>query len=492
MSLRARLLVGMALIVVVLASVGLAVTRATEANLVRQVDQQLDRAVPKVRERYKGRPGPGDADDQVSASGASSLYVGTVSQGVLVTLSLPELTEDQATAPDLTAAEARARVGEGAFTVGADGSDLRYRVIVRATGDGDFEVYASPLEDVDATTHRLIAFEVAASAGIVAVLGLVTFWVLRLGVRPVKQMTATAAAIGSGDLSRRIPESAAGTEAGELGVALNQMLGRIEESFDERARSEDRLRQFVADASHELRTPVTTIRGYAELYRVGGLRGEADLDGAMRRTEQEAIRMGALVEDLLNLARLDQGRPLHLQPVDLSALVADAARDAGAVEPRRPITVHAPTPVPIVGDDAMLRQIVANLVANARVHTPPDTPIHLRAGLAGDRAVVEVADEGPGMSPEVAARAFERFYRADPARTRHTGGSGLGLSIVAASAAAHGGEATLDSAPGRGTTVRLTLPILPVVGAPSPGAAGGGERIAMKGVEDGQRGAPSR
>ena len=470
MSLRARLLVGMALVVLVLAGVGLAVTRVTEANLVRQVDQQLDRAVPKVRQRNdgNGRPGGGGDDQIVPGSGPSALYVGIIyrDSAVLVTVSLPELTQDQAAAPSLTVAQAEERSGQGAFTVGSEASALRYRALVRSAGDGGVYVYALPLEDVDATTHRLVVFEVAASAGIVAVLGLVTFWVLRLGVRPVKQMTATAAAIGRGDLSRRIPESAAGTEAGELGVALNQMLGRIEESFDERARSESRLRQFVADASHELRTPVTTIRGYAELYRVGGLRGQDDLDGAMRRTEQEAIRMGALVEDLLNLARLDQGRPLRLQPVDLAVIATDAARDAGAVEPARPITVEAPTPVSLIGDEPLLRQIVANLVANARVHTTPTTPIHLRASLEGDRAILEVADDGPGMSPEVAARAFERFYRADPARTRHTGGSGLGLSIVAATVAAHGGEATLRSAPGEGTVVRISLPILPVAAPP--------------------------
>ncbi|CAN5409808.1 sensory box histidine kinase PhoR [soil metagenome] len=487
MTLRTRLLVGMALIVVVLFSVGVAVTHATEANLISQVDQQLDRAVPKVRERddADGRPRPGDADDQiVPGSGPSSLYVGIIYADAddIVTKSLPELTQDQAAAPDLTVAQATARAGEGAFTVGSDGSDLRYRTLVRASSAGGVYVYALPLEDVDATTHRLVVFEMLASASIVAVLGLVTFWVLRLGVRPVKQMTATAAAIGRGDLSRRIPESAAGTEAGELGVALNRMLGRIEESFDERSRSEDRLRQFVADASHELRTPVTTIRGYAELYRVGGLAREGDLGEAMRRTEQEAIRMGSLVEDLLDLARLDQGRLFSLEPVDLAVVVTDAARDAGAVEPGRPITVSAPAPVSIVGDDALLRQIVANLVANARVHTTPETPIHLRAFLSDGRAVVEVADDGPGMSPEVAARAFERFYRADPARTRHTGGSGLGLSIVAASVAAHGGTVALDSAPGRGTTVRVILPMLPIGGDEEaegpPNASGRSERSA--------------
>jgi two-component system OmpR family sensor kinase len=470
MSLRARLLVGMALVAVALVAVGASVVRVTEANLLRQVDGQLDRAVPQAPRPgtctgtgtgrgapgFGGRPAPDDPRNRPSA-----LYVAIVARGELCTIARSDLTEGTSSAPALTVAEAIGREGEPAFTVAAEDATMDYRVVVRRPRLGfPTVVYGLPLEDIDETVDRLIVFEVLASAGILAVLGLVTFWVLRLGVRPVKAMTATAAAIGEGDLSRRIPESAPGTEAGELGVALNKMLGRIEEAFDERSRSEGRLRQFVADASHELRTPVTTIRGYAELYRVGGLADPGDLSEAMRRTEAEAIRMGSLVEDLLNLARLDEDRPLQLQPVDLASVVADAASDARAVEPDRPVAVEADAPVRVVADDARIRQVVANLVANARSHTPAGTPLHLRARLDGDRAVVEVADEGPGMSPEVAARAFERFYRADPSRTRHTGGSGLGLSIVAAAVGAHGGEVALDTAPGRGTTVRVTLPVV--------------------------------
>jgi two-component system OmpR family sensor kinase len=474
MSLRARLLVGMAVVAIGLVAVAVSVTQATRANLLRQVDGQLDRAVPQAprpgtcagtgNPRFGDRDLPGSPFDQRP----SALYVAIVANGKLCTVARSDLIEDAAAAPDVSATEAAAHEGAGPFTVGAKESDLHYRAVVRQADRGFPVLYALPLQDVEDTVDRLIAVEVLASAGILAVLGLVTFWVLRLGVRPVKAMTATAAAIGEGDLSRRIPESAPGTEAGELGVALNKMLGRIEEAFDERTRSEGRLRQFVADASHELRTPVTTIRGYAELYRVGGLAGPADLAEAMRRTEAEAIRMGSLVEDLLNLARLDEDRPLQLQPVDLAVVVADAAGDARAVEPDRPISVEAPGPVRVLADDARIRQVVANLVANARVHTPPGTPLHLRARLDERHAVVEVADEGPGMSPEVAARAFERFYRADPARTRHTGGSGLGLSIVAAAVGAHGGEVALDTAPGHGTTVRVTLPVVPT----APGGPG--------------------
>jgi two-component system OmpR family sensor kinase len=297
-----------------------------------------------------------------------------------------------------------------------------------------------------------------ATAGALAVVALVTWWVLRLGVRPVQRMAAAASAVGAGDLSARVPAGEPGTEVGELGVALNRMLGRIEEAFAERERADRRLRQFVADASHELRTPVTTIRGYAELYRAGGLPPGEPLDEAMRRTEQEAVRMGSLVDDLLLLARLDQGRPLGRAPVDLAAVVADAARDARAVDPSRPVTVAADGPLVVQGDDGRLRQVVANLVGNALAHTPPGTPVRLAARREGDRAVVEVADDGPGMAPEVAARAFERFFRGDPSRSRHRGGSGLGLAIVESTVAAHGGTVDLVTSPGEGTTVRVRLP----------------------------------
>jgi len=255
-----------------------------------------------------------------------------------------------------------------------------------------------------------------------------------------------------------VPEVAPGTEAGELGSALNQMLTRIEEAFDERTRTEARLRRFAADASHELRTPVATVRGYAELYRAGGLQEPNELSEAMRRTEQEAIRMGSLIEDLLLLARLDQGRPLELGSVDLAALARDTVADARVVHPERDLTAEAPDPIVVQGDDGRLHQVVANLVGNAIVHTPPETRVVVRARVFGPEAMIEVSDDGPGMTQEVADQAFERFYRADPSRSRHKGGSGLGLSIVDAITLAHGGRAELHTAPGEGTTVRIFVP----------------------------------
>ena len=456
MSLRARLLLGMGVVAAVLVLAALAITRATEHNLINQVDQQLGRSDPN-----NGGHGYDPDGDESRTGPPSSLYVARVDPktGALTTLYVPNTRDATPGAPKITAADVTAHQDGDPFTANATGDDLRYRTVIRTDGHSHETILlAIPLEDVDQTITHLLEIQALAAALILATLGLVTFWVLRLGVRPVQRMTSRAKAIGEGDLSQRIPESAPGTEAGELGIALNQMLGRIEDAFDERARSESRLRQFVADASHELRTPVTTIRGYAELYRLGGLSTDHDLDEAMRRTEQEATRMGQLVSDLLDLARLDQGRPLHLVPVDLSSLAADAVADARAVEPDRPIELDAPVPATVLGDDAHLRQIIANLVANARVHTDPATPITVTVRDVPDTVVLEVADAGPGMASEVADHAFERFYRADPARTRHRGGSGLGLSIVAGTVAAHGGSVDIDTAPGAGTTVRVTLP----------------------------------
>jgi two-component system OmpR family sensor kinase len=272
-------------------------------------------------------------------------------------------------------------------------------------------------------------------------------------------MTATATAIAEGDLSHRVPVAPAGTEAGQLGGALNTMLGRIEAAFDARAASEQRLRRFVADASHELRTPVTTIRGYAELYRQGGLDEREALDQAMRRTEQEAIRMGGLVDDLLLLARLDQGRPLDRAPVDLGVLAVDACSDAQLVAPDHRVVADVQPDVVVDGDEPRLRQVVHNLVRNAVVHTPRGTHVQVQVAVVAGRAVLEVRDDGPGMDPDAVAHAFERFWRADSSRARESGGSGLGLSIVHAIVHAHGGQVSLSSTRGAGTTVRVELPL---------------------------------
>jgi two-component system OmpR family sensor kinase len=220
------------------------------------------------------------------------------------------------------------------------------------------------------------------------------------------------------------------------------------------------MRRFVADASHELRTPLTSIRGFAELYRQGAVQSPEDVARILRRVEDEAARMGLLVDDLLLLARLDQQRPLEQRPVDLLALATDAVQDARAVDPGRPVAVQVvgSPPGPVTGDEARLRQVVGNLVTNALNHTPPGTPVLVSVGGEPGWAVLAVTDRGPGLAPEDADRVFERFYRADASRTRAAGGTGLGLSIVAALVAAHGGRVDVESAPGRGATFRVRLP----------------------------------
>ncbi|MEA3020686.1 MAG: two-component system, OmpR family, sensor kinase, partial [Actinomycetota bacterium] len=286
MSLRARLLTGMVAIAAVLAVAAVFIARTTEQHLLQQVDAQLSRADTNI-----GGPGPGFGDGARSDDHLSSIYIGgfDATTNALVTLRTAGLAGDAPPTPAITLAQAiKSEKAHAPFTVGSRGGGVDYRVLARNDRVG-LIVLAIPLSDVNSAVGRLIAVEVAATLAVLAVLALVTWWVIRLGVRPIKQMTLTASAIAGGELSHRVPDVAAGTEAGELGLALNQMLGRIEEAFDDRTRSEDRLKQFVADASHELRTPITTIRGYAELYRSGGLREGDDLAEALRRTEQESI-----------------------------------------------------------------------------------------------------------------------------------------------------------------------------------------------------------
>lgn len=455
----------MAVIAVVLGLAAVLVSRTTEAYLVDQVDAQLE-GVPL--------PGEGlDLPDLISRSGGgseqrfSSLYVGVVlPDGSVDTLFVPDLMAEGPPLPAIHGGRAinAATTGAGPYTIGSSHDTVRYRALAVPASNAVL-VYALPLSGVDTSVARLVRLELMATVVVLAVLGLVTWWVVHLGVRPIRSMTETARGIAGGNLSHRVPDVGPGTEAAELGEALNRMLGRIEESFDQRTRSEERLRQFVADASHELRNPVATIRGYAELYRSGALNDPNELAEAMRRTEQEALRMGSLVDDLLHLARLDQGRPMEVAEVDLGAVVADVVRDARAVEPERSIASVVEGPVTVTGDDGRLRQVVTNLVANALVHTGPTASVEVRLRQEGGGAVLEVVDDGEGMSPEVVARAFERFFRADPARARHRGGSGLGLAIVDATVAAHGGTVGLRSAPGEGTTVRVELPVADGAGA---------------------------
>jgi two-component system OmpR family sensor kinase len=346
------------------------------------------------------------------------------------------------------------------FTTGSASGSGQWRVLVTGRAAGGFGpagtvVIAVPMGDVTAALHRLLLIEFVGGAGLLALLCGGAWVVVRRGLRPLEQMAHTAASIAGGDLTSRVAVAGGASEVGELGLALNVMLDDIEEAFAERDATEARLRQFLADASHELRTPLTSIQGFAELFRIGD-HDQVDLPTILRRIEEEAARMKVLVEDLLLLARLDQPRPVEMAPVDLAVLAADACTDAVAAAPDRRVTLEAPAPVVVEGDQALLRQAVANLVTNAVRHTPAGTPIEVEAMLDGGSATVSVRDHGPGLSPEARTRVFDRFWQADPARVG--AGSGLGLSIVAGIAGEHGGSVAVANVEDGGARFTLTIP----------------------------------
>ncbi len=355
------------------------------------------------------------------------------------------------------------------FSTGSVGSSgTHYRAWAFSLSNGDVLVMAASLQSMSQTLSRLAIIELVVSVVVLTSLVLLARWVVRLGLRPLDDMAETAGTIAAGDLSKRVDASHPETEVGRLAEALNAMLAQIEAAFAERQRSEDRLRRFVADASHELRTPLTSIRGYAELFRRGASRDPEGVERGMERIEKEAARMGILVDDLLLLARLDQGRPLKKDAVDLSRLAQEAAQDARVVDPDRPISLAVDAPVVVRGDEDRLRQVAGNLLSNALGHTDPGVAIHVGVRSVDGKGVFEVRDEGAGLEPEQAERVFERFYRTDSARTR--GGAGLGLSIVAAVAEAHGGRASVRSEPGRGATFTVEIPLVTGAGEQTNGA----------------------
>lgn len=450
MSLRRRVLLGFLIVALALVMTNVALTSAFEGDLLRRTDQEL---LETANRPIFGRVPGGTRQLEP----LSDLYIAAADRdGTGLTRLGRALDEDQSP-PAPTAAQLLGQVGVPFTTTSADEESAWRLVALSGRVDGGLLVIATELDRVQATLRRMWLIQLFGSAAVLAALGAVLWWVLRLGVRPLVAMASTADHIASGDLSRRVENVDQRTEAGRLGMAFNSMLSEIEDGFREREATEARLRQFAADASHELRTPLTSIRGYADLWQAGGLREPEQLDQAMRRLAEEGRRMSALVEDLLVLARLDRQRPLEREPVRLDVLATDGMIDALAVEPERPITLDT-VPAVVEGDELQLRQVVANLITNARVHTPSGTAIHVRVAVDQRVARLEVADEGPGMAPEVLAHVFERFYRKDSARARTAGGSGLGLSIVDAVARAHGGRASATSAPGSGSRLVVELP----------------------------------
>jgi two-component system OmpR family sensor kinase len=482
-SLRLKLLIA----VIVLVFAGLTVAdvvtyTSLRSFLFQRVDQQLKSSPRPVafalNQAAHGDPFPGGND-------LASLPPGTFGEvrdlrGTILTKRSFVYGPSSPPEPDLRGPLPRtdASTEPGLFTTGAlGGSSLRYRVLVQDVflqpgGQHGVLIVAIPLSEIRQTLGRLVAIELLVSGAVLLGLGFLSWWLVRRGLRPLEEIGVTAGAIAAGDLTRRVEPTDERTEIGRLGVALNAMLAQIEAAFEERRASESRLRRFVADASHELRTPLTSIRGYAELFRRGADSRPDDLAKSMQRIEAEASRMGLLVDDLLLLARLDQGRPLEREPVDVAKVAADAVESARAIEPDRPITVRSGGPAFVLGDEARLRQVADNLLDNARVHTQPGTSVDVSVESISDRVVLSVADRGPGMPSEVAARVFERFYRGDPARSRGTGGVGLGLSIVSAIVDAHGGTVTCSSPEGAGATFEVSLPARRIESsAPPAGAA---------------------
>jgi two-component system, OmpR family, sensor kinase len=468
MSLRARLL----LVLAVLSAAGLIVAdvatyASLRSSLYERVDNSLDtsaNAVSGVLSRPR-EGGPG-------GRGAFGLN-GLAALGVLTPGMYVEVRPRDGGDPVIGTV---GRPGEPApalripasFQPASDGSARRrtltaaggadFRLLTRSLPfSGDTLILGTPLHETNVTLDQLRWIELLVTCAVIASVLLFGLWLITASLRPLRRIEETAAAIGEGDLSRRVQPDGGSTEIGRLGGALNAMLGQIEDAFAERSASEARLRRFISDASHELRTPMAAVSAYAELFDRGARDRPDDLERSMTGIQRETRRMGLLVGDLLLLARLDQGRPLASAAVDLSALAADAVDAARVMEPGRPLTLTS-SPVTVTGDAERLRQVVDNLLANVRAHTPADAAATVRVRREGSDAVLEVEDLGPGIDAERAEHVFERFYRGDPSRSRDHGGSGLGLAIVAAIVQAHGGSVELESLPGAGTTFRVRLP----------------------------------
>ena len=464
MSLRARLLT----VLVSLAAVGLIVAGiATYASLRSFLVDRVDRTVSGgaqaiARSLERGRLGPGGFDTIGAAN--PGIYIGSLGTGGRISWA-PIGTRPGETPlpqPDLPVERATgAAVGGHPFTVAAVSGETRFRVQLEPLRGSQVLIVAAPLDEVDDTLHQLLVAEIVVALSVLAAILVAGLCLVRVGLRPLRRIEQTAAAIAGGDLSQRIENGDQRTEVGRLGGALNTMLGQIEEAFAERTASEQRLRRFVADASHELRTPLAAVRAYAELFDRGARERPDDLERAMTGIQRESRRMGLLVDDLLLLARLDQGRPLERKPVELGEVARDAVESARTLEPDRAIELDVPQPVEVVGDRERLRQILDNLLANVRAHTPRGAAAAVHVLVDGDRALIEVADAGPGLSEAQLEHAFERFYRGDASRSRDAGGAGLGLAITAAIAESHGGSATVVNegcGGGQGLTVRVAIP----------------------------------
>ena len=491
-SLRTKLVASvLVLVFAALTLISVASTYALRRYLIQRFDESLKIYATTVAQARDARiPVPGDYYISFSSVEGVRSDPPVVGDSSLTDADLPPL---------VTGVDEVSSLLGHPYTARSPSGRVVWRVVVATRLNGTVVQVGQKLSAVDLAIHEIVWVDVLVGIGVLVALASVGAAIVRQSLIPLLQIERTAAAIGAGDLSRRVPDPEAHdgeptTELGRLSRALNAMLAQIEAAFIARAesesaaraaeavandaaeaaqasegravRSEAKMRQFVADASHELRTPLTTIRGFAELYRQGAVTDQGDVAALVRRIEDEASRMGLLVEDLLLLARLDRERPLTLVPVELPVLALDAIEAARATAPERVIELEikdSPEKLVAYGDDARLRQVIGNLMTNALVHTPPDAAVTLRLyAEADDRAVVEVSDAGPGLSEEQMAHVFERFYRADEARTRHTDrtatGTGLGLAIVMAIVRSHNGTVEVFSEPGKGATFKVSLP----------------------------------
>jgi two-component system, OmpR family, sensor kinase len=499
LSLRARLLIGL----VVLAAIGLGVTAIVvyeeqRSFLLTRVDQQVgDSRIPvsvalnlihPQGARSSGRPAAGAAAHAPSTFQTSGTYAAVLdSTGSVLESHSFTYGEAPSSPPALPPkppiSQFRSRRVH-LFTVNSKaGSSLSYRVAAFALSGGRTLVIAVPLHDVDQTLQRLIVVEGLVGAGVILALIALGWIVIRVGLRPLARMGRVASEIAHGNLSRRVSPADDRTEVGRLGTSLNEMLGQIEEAFADRGRSQQRLRRFLADASHELRTPLASIRGYAELFRLGAASDPAEVERAMSRIEAEATRMGVLVENLLLLARLEELPEAPLTEVDLSELAEHAAQDTRAAAPDRDVVVHATGPVRVLGDPEQLRQVLSNLTRNAAIHTPPGTAIEITVTSQHDRAVLKVRDRGAGLPPGAGDRLFERFWRTEGGRSRGPGGAGLGLAIVKAIVEAHHGDVDGQNADGGGAVFRVTLPLIEDLPQANPPVAESARERARRSVQ---------
>ncbi|MEW1845959.1 HAMP domain-containing sensor histidine kinase [Nonomuraea angiospora] len=475
LSLAARLLaIAVALLVVGLVVISSVVLRQLETQLMARVDAQLEpmgkaasAIPPDLVAKLSRSPLPAGQFDLMGKGFVAYLAADGSVLRELGDLAGPAL-------PRLDSAALAARAGQPFTINGTDGDEWRAVALPRpgprpgsggtSLGPADHTavVAAVSLAELHTTVDRLRVACLLTGAVLLGVLALVGGVAIRAGLAPLRRVEETAAAIADGDLTRRVPEPAGlSTEVGRLARSLNKMLAQIEQGVAAKVESEARMRRFVADVSHELRTPLFGIKGFSELYRMGG----TEAGPALARIESESGRLARLVDDLLLLASLDEsdGPGLDLTPMDLRTLAADARHDFTALAPSRPIAFTGPSggpaaSAPVLGDEARLRQVVSNLVGNAITHTPAGTPVRIGVGTDGGESVLVIEDEGPGLSPEEEARVFDRFYRADASRARATGGAGLGLAIVRSIVTAHGGRVEVRSTPGKGAAFQVRLP----------------------------------